>query len=118
MSSDNAAQGGDEQAARAASRLSWQEALGRHLAALSTDELDALRGNAIRGLDRATRARPLDLSELARLSALADYLAPRVEKRAGGDPPTIEQAIMFGLIAGYQLAVGDQAPQEPDPFAR
>lgn len=103
--------------------LPWQAALQRHLAALSADQLERLHVEALRSLDRATRARSLTIDEIARLSALAAYLAPRVARRqAGGedtDQPAVptEDAVMFGLMAGYQLATGEAVPQEPDPFA-
>ncbi len=102
--------------------LPWQAALQRHLAALSADEVERLHVEALRSLDRATRARSLTIEEIARLSALAAYLAPRVNRRrAGGEETaqpvaTTEEAVMFGLMAGYQLAVGEAVPKEPDPF--
>lgn len=110
---DNAADAGSM--ARAP-RPTWQERLRAHLDALSEDETDALRGDAIRRLDHGARVRRLELAELARLSALAEYLTPRIERRAGEQPPTMAEAVLMGLMAGYQLAVGEQAPPEPDPF--
>jgi hypothetical protein len=110
-------------AGRGAELLPWQAALQRHLAALDADEVERLHVEALRSLDRATRARSLTIEEIARLSALADYLAPRVGRRqSGGEesafpPVSVEDAVLFGLMAGYQLAAGESAPQEPDPFA-
>jgi len=95
---------------------SWQTALRRHFDRLTTVEAEQLRASAVRSLDRATRARQLEVTEIARLSALADYLAPRIERRQGPTPPTIAEGVLLGLMAGYQLAVGEQAPQERDPF--
>lgn len=95
----------------------WQAGLQTYLAALSQDETDALHARAIHALDRATRARTLETAEIARLSALAGYLAPRVERQAGTQPAPTELALMMGLLAGYQLAAGEAMPQEPDPFA-
>ena len=94
----------------------WQSALQRYFNRLTSDEAAELRAGAVRGLDRATRARRLEIAEIARLSALADYLTPRIEKREGNLPPTIAEGVLMGLMAGYQLAVGEAAPQEPDPF--
>ena len=94
----------------------WQSSLRRYFERLSPDEAARLRADAVRGLDRATRARTLEVAEIARLSALADYLAPRIERREGAHPPTFAEAVLIGLMAGYQLAVGEQVPAEPDPF--
>jgi|SRR5579875_1007658 len=94
----------------------WQGALQRYLDALTPAEREALYARALRSLDRATRARRLELPELARLSALSQYLAPRVERQAGTQPAPTELAVLMGLIAGYQLAVGETAPQESSPF--
>lgn len=94
----------------------WQSALQRYFEGLSPDEAARLRANAVRGLDRATRARRLEVAELARLSALADYLTPRIERREGAHPPTLAEGVLMGLMAGYQLAIGEQMPGEPDPF--
>jgi hypothetical protein len=95
----------------------WQEALQRYFDALSEDERDRLRARTLRALDRATGARPLRTAELARLSALADYLAPRIARRLEPGADGMPEAVMLGLMAGYQLALGDHMPQEPDPFA-
>jgi hypothetical protein len=95
----------------------WQAALRRYFASLTTDEADRLRAGAVQGLDLATRARQLQIREIARLSALADYLVPRIEKREGTERPTLAEGVLMGLMAGYQLAVGEATPQEPDPFA-
>lgn len=94
----------------------WQSALQRYLDALTPAEREALYARALRSLDRATQARRLELPELARLSALAGYLAPRVERQTGAQPAPTEMAVLMGLIAGYQLAVGEAAPQQPGPF--
>lgn len=104
----------------AAELLPWQAALQRHLAALNAEEIERLHVEALRSLDRATRARSLTIEEIARLSALADYLAPRVARRQGGGDESavpVVDAVMFGLMAGYQLAAGETVPQEPEPFA-
>ncbi len=95
----------------------WQAELRRYFAALTLDEAAQLRAGAVHGLDRATRARQLQIAEIARLSALADYLVPRIEKRESGERPTLAEGVLMGMMAGYQLAVGEAAPQEPDPFA-
>lgn len=95
----------------------WQQALQAYLAALSPDETDALHARAVHSLDRATRARALEVAEIARLSALVSYLAPRVERQTGMQPAPTEAALMMGLLAGYQLAAGEALPQPPDPFA-
>src|SRR5579872_5103906 len=95
--------GGGEPAARPGEN--WQEALRRYVASLTDDQAEQLRSDAVRELDRATLSRQLHVEELARLSALADYLAPRVEKRQGAAPPTMAEGVLMGLIAGYQLAV-------------
>ncbi len=95
----------------------WQSALQRYFNRLTSDEAAELRAGAVHDLDRATRARRLEIAEIARLSALADYLTPRIEKREGAEPPTIAEGVLMGLMAGYQLAVGEAASQEPDPFA-
>jgi len=94
----------------------WQAALRAHLDALSEDETDALRADAIRRLDHGARVRRLALVELARLSALAEYLTPRIARRAGEEPPTMAEAVLMGLMAGYQVALGEQTPTEPDLF--
>jgi hypothetical protein len=94
----------------------WQAALRRYLDALSPEENEELHARALRSLDRATRARRLELSELARLSALSRYLTPRVERQAGTQPAPTEAALLMGLIAGYQLAIGESEPLPPDPF--
>ncbi|GEM_PF-2487965 len=96
--------------------LPWQRRLGEFLAGLSLAETERLHADAVSRLDRATRARPLTLAETATLSALAAYLAPRVERRGDGKP-AIDEAVLFGLMAGYQLAIGEQMPPEADPFA-
>src|SRR5690349_21794335 len=90
--------------------LPWQAALKRHLASLSADEVEALHTGAVMSLDHATRSRSLTIAEIARLSALASYLAPRVSRRSGGGEPgevATEDALLFGLLAGYQLAAGE-----------
>lgn len=100
--------------------LPWQAALKRHLATLSADDVEALHTGAVMSLDHATRSRSLTIAEIARLSALASYLAPRVARRSGGGEPgdvATEDALLFGLLAGYQLAAGEAAAQEPDLFA-
>ena len=94
----------------------WQAALQRYLDALSPAEREDLHARALRSLDRATRARRLELPELARLSALSRYLTPRVERQTGATPAPTEAAVMIGLIAGYQLAAGEAEPPVPDPF--
>ena len=96
--------------------LRWQSALQRYFEGLSPDEAAQLRAEAVKRLDRATRARRLEVDELARLSALADYLAPRIERREGAQPPTLAEGVLIGLMAGYQLSVGEQAGLETDPF--
>ncbi|HEY7294860.1 MAG TPA: hypothetical protein VH916_07445 [Dehalococcoidia bacterium] len=96
--------------------LPWQRRLSDYLARLSSEEIEHLHADAVSRLDRATRARQLTLEETATLSALAAYLAPRVARRSDGTP-AIDEAVLFGLMAGYQLAVGEQLPHEPDPFA-
>lgn len=113
MSGDAAGNGAGN---RASSALPWQRRLGEHLAGLSEAERERLHAEAISRLDRATRARPLTLEETVTLSALAAYLAPRIERRGNGRP-ALDEAVLFGLMAGYQLAAGEQLPPEPDPFA-
>ncbi|HLZ71254.1 MAG TPA: hypothetical protein VKV26_15235 [Dehalococcoidia bacterium] len=113
MASDAA---GDANGGGAPGMLPWQRRLSEHLAGLSAAQTEALHADAVSRLDRAARARPLTLAETATLSALAAYLAPRVARRSDGKP-AIDEAVLFGLMAGYQLAIGEQSPLEPDPFA-
>ena len=94
----------------------WQAALQRYMDALSPVEREELHARALRSLDRATRARRLELPELARLSALSRYLTPRIERQTGAQPAPTEAALLMGLIAGYQLAAGEGEPLAPDPF--
>jgi hypothetical protein len=94
----------------------WQAALQRYLDGLSPAEREDLHARALRSLDRATRARRLELPELARLSALSRYLTPRIERQTGAQPAPTEAAVLMGLIAGYQLAAGEAEPLAPDPF--
>ena len=110
MASDASRDGGP------AGALPWQRRLSEYLAGLSEAETERLHADAVSRLDRATRARPLTLEETATLSALAAYLSPRIERRGDGTPAT-DEAVLFGLMAGYQLAAGEQLPPEPDPFA-
>ncbi|SRR5579883_2216413 len=95
----------------------WQAELEAYVAAMPEDERERMRASTLRALDRATQSRPLQVDELARLSALADYLAPRIERRLGATEGSLNQPVMLGLMAGYQLALGDSLPLEPDPFA-
>ena len=102
---------------QAATPPSWQQQLQRYLDTLDAEQLASLRANAVRRLDRATRARSLEVDELARLSALAEYLSERLDRRLrDGGSPRLDEVLLMGLIAGYQLASGEQTPQEPDPF--
>ena len=94
----------------------WRAALSRYLDALSPEEREELHARALRSLDRATRARRLEIAELARLSALSRYLTPRVERQTGAQPAPTEAALLMGLIAGYQLALGEAEPPTLDPF--
>jgi len=87
------------------------------VAGLGVEERERMRANSVRSLDRATRVRPLETVELARLSALADYLAQRIERRLGFDSGSLAEPLMLGLMAGYQLAAGEPLLDEPDPFA-
>jgi hypothetical protein len=95
----------------------WRERLGAFRGGLSADEVEALAAESLSALDRAARVRPIATAELARLSALAGYLTPRIERRANGLPVETNDVMLMGLIAGYQLATGEQTPGEPDPFA-
>jgi hypothetical protein len=96
--------------------LPWQHALRDYTAALGQAERDRLQANAIRALDRATRAAPLETADLARLGALSEYLAPRIERRLGLEAGSLNEPVMLGLMAGFQLALGEAAGLESDPF--
>jgi hypothetical protein len=85
----------------------WRDTVRRFWDAMSPDEADQFRAAALVALDEATRRRQLSPSELARLSALAEYIAARLDRR--DDPPVeTREAVLYGLLAGYQLAAGEQ----------
>jgi hypothetical protein len=96
--------------------VSWQEALRGYTAALQQDDRDRLQANAIRALDRATRTAPIQTADLARLGALSEYLSPRIERRMGLEAGSLNEPVMLGLMAGFQLALGAAAGLETDPF--
>jgi hypothetical protein len=88
----------------------WRETVRRFWDAMSAEEADEFRAAALIALDDATRMRQLTPEELARLTALAEYIGDRLSRRT--DPPIeIREAVLYGLLAGYQLAVGQ--PSEP-----
>lgn len=88
----------------------WRELVQQFWDAMSAEEAEEFRASALIALDAATRRRPLRTDEMARLAALAEYIGDRLARR---DDPPIEtrEAVLYGLLAGYQLAAGDTAGQ-------
>ncbi len=82
----------------------WRETVRSFWDAMSAEEADEFRAAALVALDEATRRRELSDAELARLTALAEYIGARLDRR---DDPPIEtrEAVLYGLLAGYQLGV-------------
>jgi hypothetical protein len=83
----------------------WREAVQAYWDTMSAEEADEFRAAALIALDDATHRRPLSPVELARLTALAEYIGARLDRR---DDPRLEtrEAVLYGLLAGYQLAAG------------
>lgn len=89
-----------------AAPLDWREAAAAYFDAMSPEEAEEFRASALIALDEATRRRELASPELARLTVLADYLASRLSRREEDGSLSTREAILFGLLAGYQLAAG------------
>ncbi len=87
----------------------WREAVQAYWDGMSAEEADGFRAAALVALDQATRRRTLSSAELARLTALAEYIGARLDRR--DDPPVAtREAVLYGLLAGYQLAAGATDP--------
>jgi hypothetical protein len=83
----------------------WREVVEAFWAEMSDAEAEEFRASALMALDDATRRRELTTLELARLTALAEYLANRLGRRVEDQSLDTREAILYGLLAGYQLGV-------------
>ncbi len=85
----------------------WRETVQRFWDAMGAEEADEFRASALIALDEATRQRQLTPEELARLTALAEYIGDRLSRR-DNPPVDTREAVLYGLLAGYQLAACEQ----------
>lgn len=83
----------------------WLERVEQFWEAMGAEEAEEFRAAALIALDEATRRRELTAAELARLSALGEYLANRLARRQEDAPLALQEALLYGLLAGYQLGV-------------
>lgn len=83
----------------------WREVVEQFWSEMSAEEAEEFRAASVMALDDASRRRELIPAELARLTALAEYLANRLGRRSEDQSLDTREAIFFGLLAGYQLGV-------------
>ena len=98
---------------------SWREIVEQFWTELSDAEAEEFRAGALVALDEAARRRELTPMELGRLAALAEYLSNRLGRRIEDASLDGREAILYGLLAGYQLgaACGNAVPTPQPEYA-